>query len=179
MMTIHNYGNVYVKFIDFVANHPGCTWAEINSHVHPGKPVYTSRTEFTGLVPRYIKIASKRGRAFTYELTSSGQDILEQAKRTKWVFDFIDAIKSTNACKLDEVDVNLTLQGSHYFMEAPYLRKFLDLRNGYDWTTESMKIWSILKRRLPRGLFDAIVKKAEELNPDWTKKEQRVESRYA
>lgn len=169
MMSIPNYGHVYVKFIDYVANNPGCTWAEINSYVHPGKPVYTSRTEFTGLVPKYIRRISKRGHAFAYEVTAFGQDLLEQAKRTKWVFDFIDAIKSTNAFKLDEVDINLTLQGSHYFMEAPYLRKFLDLRNDYDWTTESMVIWSILKRKLPYGLFDAIVRKAEELNPDWTK----------
>lgn len=169
-MSVPHYGHVYIKFIDYVANHPGCTWVEINSHVHPEKPVYTSRTEFTGLVPKCIKPIAKRGRALTYEVTSFGQDLLEQAKSTKWVFDFIDAIKSTNACKLDEVDINLTLQGSHNFIEAPCLRKFLDLRNDYDWTTESMVIWSILKRKLPYGLFDAIVSKAEELNPDWTKK---------
>ena len=122
MMTIHNYGNVYVKFIDFVANHPGCTWAEINSHVHPGKPVYTSRTEFTGLVPRYIKIASKRGRAFTYELTSSGQDILEQAKRTKWVFDFINVVQKTQCTSLDEFDLIMTLFGDRKWVDPEFLR---------------------------------------------------------
>lgn len=169
MMSVPNYGHVYVKFIDYVANHPKCTWKDINSHVHPGKPLYTSRTEFMDLCPKYVAKAGKSGPSFLYEVTADGLQMIEVAKKTKWLFDFIDAVNSTKASTLVELDIQLALQGSHYFVEADFLKKFLDLRNDFDWNNENMPIWRIAERRLGHKLLDEIVMRAEELNPGWAK----------
>lgn len=147
---------VYVKFLRYIAQHPNCTWKEIQAEVHPGKPLYTSQTEF-GMLKNYNAInIGKSGRSQVFTIAPAGCEILAQTIRDDhpWAYDLIRIVGDTKSTTLDEFDVQLTLCGRHEFLDAGFLKKITD-------PSTSEYALAIIQGTIP--FFEDLKKRAESL----------------
>lgn len=127
---IYNYGsdrpgwehptmdNVYIKQLDYCDKHPRCSGNELSSI---GSTDIWKTLVNWGMIDR-AKSLEKR-RSFEFSITDEGRDLLNKAKTSKWVHDFIKFVKDTKSKTFDEFEINATLAGSHFYVEFDFLQK--------------------------------------------------------
>lgn len=121
---------VYIKFLKFVAENPGCTWREIQAAIHPGKPLYTSQTLFQMLKEQHCVDVSKVGNTQHFTVAPSGCRLLGCTIKDDypWAYDLVNMAIETKSKSLSEFDINLAVYGMHSLIEAETLKKLLDLQ---------------------------------------------------